>query len=99
MNIKKRYIKTSIESQEGDGRFIVEGFYGANYSGLAHSFSTDDFDAAADAAHDFLSDGDFVEITDTVTGHSERLDYDSYFDGFDGEFPLSVIDFDPNYFD
>lgn len=106
MKITRKTIMASAsdydrEPNRYDDRYIVEGYYYKNFSGLAHSMSTNDWSEACDAVHAFVSDGDYVEFTDNVTGKSIRTDYDSYFESFDetGEFPFDVTDLDPNYFD
>ena len=95
----KRYIKSS--SYLDDGRYKVEGYYDRNYRGLEDDFQSDDWSDIEDHAHEMLSKGDYVEITDLGTGKSVRLDYDSYFgeDGeeFNGEFPIKPWDLDDHW--
>jgi hypothetical protein len=91
----KRYIRSS--SYVEDGRYVVRGYFGTNYSGLADDFQSDDWSAIEDHAHEMLSDGDYVEIEDLGTGKSVRLDPDSYFDGFEGEFPVKPWDLDEHW--
>lgn len=86
-------------TDDAEGRFHVEGYYDARYIGLVDSFETDDWSEATDMAHEFLSNGDYTLIFDTKTGGEVRLDPDEYFEDFNGEFPVSVTDLDPNYFD
>lgn len=83
----KRYIK--CKSPELYGRFIARGYYGTNYSGLADSFESSDYEYIKDKVHDMLSAGDYVEVEDTLTGASYRIDPDTYFEDFDGEFNVT----------
>jgi hypothetical protein len=87
------------EEFEDGGRFQVEGYYDSRYVGLAESMTTNDFSEATDSAHAYLSNGDYTLIFDTKTGKEIRFDPDTYFEDFEGEFPASITDFDPDYFD
>lgn len=91
----KLYVKSS--SYVEDGRYKVSGYYDSRYRGLEDYFQSDDWSEIEDHAHEMLSNGDFVEIIDLGTGKSVRLDYDSYFDGFEGEFPVKPWDLDKNW--
>lgn len=87
------------EEFKDGGRFQVEGYYDNRYVGLAESMTTNDFSEATDSAHAYLSNGDYTLIFDTKTGKEIRFDPNTYFEDFDGEFPASITDFDPDYFD
>ena len=91
MKITRKTITASAEdynrdTDRYDNTYVVEGYYGKNYSGLAHSMSTNDWSEAVDAAHAYLSDGDYVEMSNTKSGKVVRIDPDEYFENFDGEF-------------
>ena len=72
-----------------DGRYVVRGYYDNAFMGLADIYGSDNWSEIEDKAHSFLSDGDYVEITDNVTGKSSRISPDAYFEDFNGEFPIS----------
>lgn len=91
----KRYIKSS--SYVDDGRYLVEGYYGQDYRGRADDFQSDDWSEIEEHAHEMLSNGLFVEITDLGSGQGDRLDPDTYFDGFEGEFPIKPWDLDDHW--
>ena len=85
-----------------DARWVVSSYYDSRLAGLEDEIYTDDWEEVKDYAHSFVSDGGYVKIVDQKTGVEKVLDYDTYFgedgENFNGEFPLSVTDFDPNYF-
>lgn len=83
----KRYIK--CKSPELYGRFIARGYYDTRYSGLADSFESSDYEYIKDKVHDMLSNGECVEVEDTLTGASYRIDPDTYFEDFEGEFNVT----------
>ena len=66
----KRYIKSS--SSLDDGRYSVEGYYGSDYRGLADDFQSDDWSEIEEHAHEMLSNGLFVEITDLGSGQIKK---------------------------
>jgi hypothetical protein len=77
--------------------YSIESFYGGekeNPKGLSDSLhDIEDWDRVVETAHEWISDGGFVRITDEESGKSITLDFDSYFEDFEGEFPLSPDDF------
>jgi len=85
-----------------DARYKVRSYYDSALKGLEDDIETDDWEEVEDFAHEHVSNGGYVKITDNKTGVEKILDYDTYFgedgENFNGEFPLSVTDFDPNYF-
>jgi len=70
-------------------RFLVSAYYDSSFAGLAATFESDNWSEIAEVAHDYLSDGSYVEIKDHKTGKRSRIDPDVYFEDFDGEFPLT----------
>ena len=89
-----------------DDRYLVEGYYGVsssgNLAGLENSERSDDWSKVEAIAHDMLSNGDHIRITDTITGKYEDLHPEEYFDPYNGgfqigEFPLKPQDLDPPY--
>ena len=72
-----------------EARFEVYGYYDAALRGVAEFFETDRWSEVEDTAHQYLSDGDFVTITDTKTGRWIKINPDVYFEDFEGEFPVS----------
>ena len=96
MKITRKTITASAEdynrdTDRYDNTYVVEGYYGKNYSGLAHSMSTNDWSEAVDAAHAYLSDGDYVEMSNTKSGKVVRIYPDEYFENFG-----SFLDLDCN---
>lgn len=78
------------------GIFMIESYHDKELRGLSDSFKTTDFEKAKDMAHEYLSKGGYVKMTyqkmDMAKEHI--LDADSYFENFEGEFPLSLEDFE-----
>ena len=91
----KRYIKSS--SYIEDGRYKVEGYYYSLHRGLEDDFQSDDWSEIEDHAHEMLSKGDYVRITDLGTGNSIALDPTEYFKDFEGEFPVKPWDLDEHW--
>lgn len=83
-------VMANTKTNELYGRFIARGYYGTNYSGLADEFESSDYEYIKDKVHDMLSNGHLVEVEDTLTGASYRIDPDTYFDeDFNGEFNVT----------
>lgn len=87
------------EEVNPEERYSVEGYFDRRFYGLAADLDTDDWSKATDAAHEYLSNGYYTLIFDKKTGEEIRLTPDEYFEDFNGEFPVSPTDLDPNYFD
>lgn len=51
-------------------------------------FETDDWSVVTEKAHEMISEGNYTEIINWETGKSVRVDPDTYFDDFEGEFPI-----------
>ena len=88
---------TGFDDTNDDERYEVNGYYDSKYYGLSDDFKSNDWSEIEDHAHDMLSHGYYVEIIDFIAGNSVRLDPDSYFDGFEGEFPIKPWDLDENW--
>ena len=82
-------VMANTKTNELYGRFIAYGYYGTNYSGLADSFESSDYEYIKDKVHAMLSNGEYVEVEDTLTGASYRIDPDTYFEDFEGEFNVT----------
>ena len=76
-----------ITTVYADKPFIVEGYYGADFRGLADSDTFYELSDAIDYAHELLSKGDFVTMEYIGgAGGTLRISPDEYFENFDGEF-------------
>lgn len=82
------------ESNPDSGKYVVYGYYSSNFSGVEDSFQSNDWSEVTEIAHDMLSRGDYVEITNLETGKTKLLSPDEYFDMFNGEFPITSFDLD-----
>ena len=85
-------------------RYVVRSYYDSALKGLEDSIKTNDWEEVEDFAHEHLSNGGYVKITDRKTGVEKTLDNDTYFgEGpdsyYEGEFPYSPLDFDSSYYD
>ena len=78
------------DMEEGTAAYKITGYYSNNYNGVGEEFTSSDWSEIAETAHQYLSDGYYVEIMNTLTGVTVRLDPDTY--DFDGEFPLRPKD-------
>lgn len=87
-------------------RYQVEGYYRVNASGnlegLENSERSDDWSKVEAIAHDMLSNGNHIRITDTITGKYKDLHPEEYFEPYNGgfykgKFPLKPQDLDPPY--
>lgn len=70
-------------------RFIARGYYGINYSGLADSFESSDYEYIKNKVHAMLSNSYYVEVKDTLTGANYRINPDTYFENFEGDFNVT----------
>ena len=76
-----------ITTVYADKPFIVEGYYGDDFRGLADSDTFYELSDAIDYAHELLSKGDFVTMEYIGgAGGTLRISPDEYFENFDGEF-------------
>lgn len=85
----------SANENEASENYLVEAFYEDGFRGLADSEYVSDFDSAVDLAHEYISKGGSVRITNMDNGASAGYTYDEYFgiddDGystFEGESPF-----------
>ena len=73
----------------------VASFYDERLIGLEKSETgIEDWSRVEELAHEWVSNGGYVEIKDDESGKSIVLDYDSYFEDFEGEFPVKPEDFE-----
>lgn len=75
-------------------RFDVSSYYGTNLNGLEDRKTNLTFDEARDFLHEKVSNGGVVEVACTTTGVRKIFTYDEYFDGFEGESPMMLSDFE-----
>ncbi len=81
------------ERTEGQGRYQVKGFFGANFSGLSNSNTFDDFSRSVDELHSYASEGNYVSITDTETGEEKRYTPDEWMEAINnGGYPSDLND-------
>lgn len=78
-------------------KFDVSSYYGTNLNGLEDRKTDLTFDEARDFLHEKVSNGGVVEIACTTTGVRKIFTYDEYFDGFEGESPMMLSDFEQTY--
>lgn len=71
-----------------DEKYVVKGFYDSDYRGLDTDFKSDDWSQVEMAAHEMLSNGNYVQITNTESGLDYKIEPDEYFNDFNGEFPI-----------
>ena len=71
-----------------DEKYVVRGFYDSDYRGLDTDFKSDDWSQVEMAAHEMLSNGNYVQITNTESGLDYKIEPDEYFNDFNGEFPI-----------
>lgn len=79
--------KVKYVDDYGDNRYEIEAYFGSDFKGLNDSIGTDDWSKVEEFAHEKAMSGLFVEITNSETGKSVRIDPDKYQAEFDGEFP------------
>jgi len=75
-------------------KYYVAGYFDSNLRGLDDNLATGDFDEAIDKAHELASNGDYVEITNEITGKSHTYSPDEWMEAIDfgGEVPYSTKD-------
>lgn len=73
-----------------DYTFDVRSYFGYNLTGLEDSDNNLDFESAKDWVHEKVSQGNIVKMICNETGVGIVFDPDEYFDGFEGEFPVSI---------
>lgn len=79
-----------------DNKYSVESYYGTDtnghFFGLESSMETDEWSQVEENAHEMLSSGKNVKITDKETGNSLEINSDAYMENFEGEFPFKSQD-------
>ena len=92
--------KTKTESvklrENYDATYAVRSYYGSDYRGLEDKMVTEDWSEVEDFAHEKLMNGNFVKITNVITGNFLKCDPDYYQENFDGEFIWSPTDVELN---
>ena len=76
---------------EIETKFVVTGYLRPEYYGVMEYLETDDWSTVTEKAHEWLMQGNYVEIDICKTGERFRLDPDEYAEQFDignGEFPI-----------
>lgn len=83
-----------------DNKYSVESYYGTDtnghFFGLESSMETDEWSQVEEHAHEMLSSGKNVKITDKETGKSIEMVSDAYIENFEGEFPFKPQDLENN---
>ena len=78
--------------------YTVRSYYDGGMRGLADMGTYTDWREVVDFAHNELSVGSYVRITNDTTGQSVELNPDDYDKEFNGEFPVSPEDLEePDY--
>lgn len=80
----------TIDEREPD--YTVRSYYDSELRGLADMGTYTDWREVVDFAHNELSAGSYVRITNDTTGQSVELNPDDYDKEFNGEFPVSPED-------
>lgn len=92
--------KTKTESvrlrENYDAIYAVRSYYDGDYRGLEDKIVTEDWSEVEDFAHEKLMNGNFVKITNVMTGNFLKCDPDCYQENFDGEFIWSPTDVEIN---
>ena len=86
---------TVVSSEKGKvmSRYKVDSFFDIDERGLCYSNSSlTNWSQVEEIAHEWLSDGGVVRITDLETGNNMTLNPDMYFEMFNGEFPIKPDD-------
>ena len=92
-NVDKNYLATMVSATTEDDieKYYVAGYYDSDMRGLEDNLLTDDFDEAIDFAHRLASSGDYIRITNEITGDSVTFDADTWMDAIEfGEVPSEV---------
>lgn len=83
-----------------DNKYSVERYYGTDtnghFFGLESSMETDEWSQVEEHAHEMLSSGKNVKITDKETSKSIEIVSDAYIENFEGEFPFKPQDLENN---
>ena len=72
-------------------KFRVTGYLSPKYYGCMNDLETDDWSKVEESAHEWLMQGNYVEIDICKTGERFYLDPDKYteeFEMYNGEFPI-----------
>ena len=78
------------EEESARGAYEIVGYYDSRYAGVAHDISSNDWSVIEEAAHEYLNEGLYVEITNTILGTYIRISPDEYEN--EGEFPIKPED-------
>ena len=72
--------------------YLVTAYYDDRYRGRADDFSSDDFEEIVDKAHEYCSDGYYIEVENMGTGDGKRYDPNEWMDIVErsGEVPYSI---------
>jgi hypothetical protein len=94
---KTRYMANMVSADtdvdEEDFKYYVAGYFDSRLRGLDDNLATNDFDEALNKAHELASNGDYVEITNEITGKSHTYDPDEWMEAIDyGDIPESARD-------
>lgn len=97
-----KYLANMVSASSSDSRYdendelykyYVAGYFDSNLRGLEDNLATHDFDEALDFAHKLASNGDYVEITNEITGKSHTYSPDDWMEAIEfGEVPSSTKD-------
>lgn len=87
-----KYMATMVNADtDVEPEYSVEGFYDDRMRGLDASITTFDFDEAIDYAHTLASSGDYIRITNELTGEYVTFTADEWMDAIEfGEVPSDV---------
>ena len=81
-------IETLDENLDIDTTYKVCSYYDEKLRGLEDELKTADWTEVENFAHEKLTQGSIVKITNTITGKTYVLDPDEYNETFEGEFPI-----------
>lgn len=97
-----KYMANMVNASSSDSRYdendelykyYVAGYFDSRLRGLDDNLATNDFDEALNKAHELASNGDYVEITNEITGKSHTYDPDVWMEAIEyGEVPASTRD-------
>ena len=88
----KRWIHASEDTESG--YYLVTAYYDNRYRGRADEFSSDNFEEIVEKAHEYCSDGYYVEVENMGSGEGKRFDPEKWMESVErfGEVPESVYD-------
>lgn len=73
--------------------FEIRAYFGQDHNGhgygLAENMEVSDFSDMEEAAHCMICNYGIVEVKCVETGKTLEIEHDSYFENFEGEFPVS----------